>query len=246
MATRASKTPAAKPAAKRGRARSNGRGSRTDLKRLAEQARTLTDREARKEVQATLASNIFDLRESGLSWMAISEELGWGDSNATGRMQWLYFQEDVRRNPELAIQGKTRAQLAAKIVKARGAGLSWGKIAAYADISEQFAKLLYEESSGEDAREAFIGKGGRRVGDGRGNLASNKPVSRTAAKPAKAKPATASKRGRKVADEDDEDETPAKPAAKRGKAAGPQRPKASSRAAKPAAGGARRPAARRR
>ena len=238
----ATRKAAAKPAA---RGRGNGRGSKSDIKRLAEQARTLTDREARREVQATLAASIFDMREDReMSWMEISEELGWGDSNATGRMQWLYFQEDVRRNPELAITAKNRQQLGQKIARARDNGLSWGKIAAYADISEQFAKNLYEEVTGNDPRDSSIGKGGRRVGDGRGNLAtSSKASSKTAAK-------KTTKRGRPApVVEDDEDEAPAKPAARRGRAAGPQRPTAAAGKAaskrQPAAGGARRPATKR-
>jgi hypothetical protein len=237
------KAASAKPAT---RGRGNGRGSKSDIKRLAEQARTLTDREARREVQATLAASIFEMREDReMSWMEISEELGWGDSNATGRMQWLYFQEDVRRNPDLAITAKNRQQLGQKIVRARDNGHSWGKIAAYADISEQFAKNLYEEVSGLDPRDSSIGKGGRRVGDGRGNLAtSSKASSKTAAK-------KTTKRGRPavVEVEEDEDETPAKPAARRGRAAGPQRPTAAAGKAaskrQPAAGGARRPATKR-
>jgi hypothetical protein len=230
-------------------------GTKPDLKRLAEQARTTADRSARKEIQAVLAVNVYDMRESGMTWLEIGEQLGWGDGNATGRMQFLYFQEDVNRDPSLAITGKTRADLAKKIVKARNAGLSWGKIAAYADISEVFAKNLYDEASGDDHRDSSIGKGGRRVGDGGGNRASRKPVAKT----------TAPKRGTRAGGGKAEQPAAKAPKARNG-AKAPTRTKAAEEAkvqrptagrsrskaaaakktpAQPAGGGARRPAARR-
>lgn len=93
--------------------------------------------------------------DEGMQWAAIVEESGIGQ----GRCMLLYMYASVEDSDR--ITAKNDAELGKKIVAARGAGLSWGQIMARAQISENKARKLYEETTGESTIGNRIGKGGR-------------------------------------------------------------------------------------
>lgn len=143
-----------------------------DIRTLANAYVNASGREAKAEARRALRVPVFDMREAGSTWGEIVEAVGWDYTDAEGRLQFLYFQEDAERNPALQINFRSRADLGKKVVKARdGQRLSWGKIAAYArdaegnEVSESLVKAVYEETSGKSVVGNRIGKGGRVVGD---------------------------------------------------------------------------------
>lgn len=124
-------------------------------------------RAAKDEANAILGAKVYELREEEeLGWGEISERLGYGDGNATGKLQLRYFEEEVRRNPRLKITGKNEEELGRKIRKARDEDmLSWGKIMARTGLGLQRVRALYDEAGGT-ALGHRIGKGGRHPGTG--------------------------------------------------------------------------------
>jgi hypothetical protein len=186
-----------KPSGRRGtratRAESDDNGSVRE--RAQEEA--ASNRAAKAEANAILAAKVYELREEDeMSWGAIAEELGYGDGNQTGLLQFRFEEEYVRRNPRLRITAKTDAELGAKIRKARDADqLSWGKIMARTGLGLSRVRKLYEADGGT-ALGNRIGKGGRHP-----NTPAPKATKARAAKPAAAaKPAKAatSTRARKT------------------------------------------------
>jgi hypothetical protein len=162
-----------------------------DIRQLADAYVNASGREAKAEARRRLRVPVFDMRESGASWSDIVQAVGWDYSDAEGRLQFLYFQEDAERDPALQITFRNRAELGKKVVRARDNQLlSWGKIAAYArdadgnEVSESLVKAVYEETTGESVVGNRIGKGGRLVGDSNGKP---KAANRRAAKAAPAK-----------------------------------------------------------
>jgi hypothetical protein len=182
-----------------------------DIRTLADAYVNASGREAKAEARRALRVPVYDMREAGSTWSEIVEAVGWDYSDAEGRLQFLYFQEDAERDESLQINFTNRAQLGKKVVTARDRQkLSWGKIAAYArdadgnEVSESLVKAVYEETTGESVVGNRIGKGGRLVGDA-------KPATR---RPAKAAPKVKAN-GRKA-----KAETPAaKPATRRSRTA---------------------------
>jgi hypothetical protein len=153
-----------------------------DIRTLADAYVNASGREAKAEARRALRPLVFDMREGGASWGEIVEAVGWDYTDAEGRLQFLYFQEDAERDESLQINFRSRADLGKKVVKARdGQKLSWGKIAAYArdaegnEVSESLVKAVYEEASGKSVVGNRIGKGGRLVGDGNG-AATRRPA----------------------------------------------------------------------
>jgi len=143
-----------------------------DIRILADAYVNASGREAKAEARRALRVPVYDMREGGSSWSDIVEAVGWEYSDAEGRLQFLYFQEDAERDPALQINFRNRAELGKKVVRARDNQLlSWGKIAAYArdadgnEVSESLVKAVYEETTGESVVGNRIGKGGRLVGD---------------------------------------------------------------------------------
>jgi hypothetical protein len=143
-----------------------------DIRQLADAYVNASGREAKAEARRRLRVPVYDMRESGASWSEIVEAVGWNYSDAEGRLQFLYFQEDAERDESLQITFRNRAELGKKVVRARdNQKLSWGKIAAYArdadgnEVSESLVKAVYEETTGESVVGNRIGKGGRLVGD---------------------------------------------------------------------------------
>lgn len=156
-----------------------------DIRTLADAYVNASGREAKAEARRALRVPVYDMREAGSNWGEIVDAVGWDYTDAEGRLQFLYFQEDAERNPALQINFRSRSDLGKKVVKARdGQRLSWGKIAAYArdaegnEVSESLVKAVYEETSGKSVVGNRIGKGGRVVGD----------VKVTTRRPAKAAP----------------------------------------------------------
>lgn len=165
-----------------------------DIRTLADAYVNASGREAKAEARRALRPLVYDLRESGTSWGEIADAVGWNYTDAEGRLQFLYFQEDAERDASLRINFRTRAELGKKVVRARDTQkLSWGKIAAYArdadgnEVSESLVKAVYEETTGKSVVGNRIGKGGRLVGD-------SAPATR---RPAKAEP-KAKTNGRKA------------------------------------------------
>src|SRR6186997_1318480 len=127
-----------------------------DIRTLADAYVNASGREAKAEARRALRVPVYDMRESGASWGDIVAAVGWNYSDAEGRLQFLYFQEDAERDPSLQINFRNRAELGKKVVRARdNQRLSWGKIAAYArdadgnEVSESLVKAVYEETTGE-------------------------------------------------------------------------------------------------
>ena len=156
-----------------------------DIRTLADAYVNASGREAKAEARRALRVPVFDMRESGASWRDIVDAVGWDYTDAEGRLQFLYFQEDAERDPSLQITFRTRAELGKKVVRARDNQLlSWGKIAAYArdadgnEVSESLVKAVYEETTGESVVGNRIGKGGRLVGDAkpRAKAATRRPA----------------------------------------------------------------------
>lgn len=147
-------------------------------------------RAAREEADAILAAKVYELRDGEeLSWSDIAAQLGFGDGNATGRLQFLFEEELVRRTPRLRITAKTEEELGTKIRKARDNDqLSWGKIMARTGLGLQRVRNLYEEAGGT-ALGNRIGKGGRHPGTGAptASAKSKRGKATPAAKPAKAR-----------------------------------------------------------
>ena len=137
-----------------------------------------SDKAAKEEANRILAEIVYDARENqGQTWAQIADAVGWGDGNATGRLQFLYFQEQARRDPSLRITYKSRADLGKKVVALRNRKsdpLSWGKIAAYVGVVEGMIKAVYAEASGGSHVGHRIGKGGRRI-DGDKSASTPKP-----------------------------------------------------------------------
>lgn len=160
-------------------------------------------RAAKEEANAILGAKVFELREEReLSWGEIAEELGYGDGNATGILQFRYEEELVRLNPRLRITARNDDELASKIQKARDNDLlSWAKIMARTGLGLGRCRTLYEEAGGT-ALGNRIGKGGRFPGGvnpdakpapkGRAKAAAAKPATKPAVKAA-SKPATSSR-----------------------------------------------------
>ena len=164
-----------------------------------------TDKAMREEANRILAEIVFDLRDSqNQTWAQIADAVGWGDGNATGRLQFLYFQEQARRDPSLRITWKTRTDLGKKVVALRNRAkdpLSWGKIAAYAGTGEGLIKSVYAEASGGSHVGHRIGKGGRRI-DGSTpavKTSTKQPAASKASKPAAAGKTTGKRRAAKAA-----------------------------------------------
>jgi hypothetical protein len=160
-----------------------------------------SDKAAKEEANRILAEIVYDLRENqGQTWAQISDSVGWGDGNAQGRLQFLYFQEQARRDPSLRITYKSRADLGKKVVALRNRKadpLSWGKIAAFAGVGEGMIKAVYAEASGGSHVGHRIGKGGRRI-DGGSAPKSGKPAAKVS-KPAAAGKTTGKRRAAKAA-----------------------------------------------
>ena len=76
-------------------------------------------REAKAEARRRLRVPVYDMREGGASWSDIVQAVGWDYSDAEGRLQFLYFQEDAERDPALQITFRNRAELGKKVVRAR-------------------------------------------------------------------------------------------------------------------------------
>jgi hypothetical protein len=172
-----------------------------DIRALADAYVNASGREAKAEARRALRVPVYDMREGGASWGDIVDAVGWTYTDAEGRLQFLYFQEDAERDDSLQINFRTRAELGKKVVRARDNQLlSWGKIAAYArdadgnEVSESLVKAVYEETTGESVVGNRIGKGGRIVGDAKPR------VKATTRRPAKAEPKVKAN-GRKAAAE---------------------------------------------
>jgi len=176
----------AKPAAR-------GRGRKEPGERSTREAQiddAAARRSAKEEANAILGAKVWELREEEeLSWGEISERLGYGDGNATGKLQLRYFEEEVRQNPRLRITGKNETELGNKIRKARDEDqLSWGKIMARTGLGLSRVRTLYDESGGT-ALGHRIGKGGRHPGSAApaAKASTKRGKAATAAKPTRAR-----------------------------------------------------------
>jgi hypothetical protein len=149
---------------RRGRSRAEEPEEKTSSRESAQDA-AAARRAAKEEANAILGAKVYELREDDeMSWGAIAEELGFGDGNQTGILQFRYEEELVRRNPRLKITAKNDDELGRKILKARDDdSLSWAKIMARTGLGLARVRNLYDDAGGT-ALGNRIGKGGRHPG----------------------------------------------------------------------------------
>ena len=129
-------------------------------KAAAQKAAATTDemstREQRRQENLEVGEQIVALRDTdGLSWAAISEQLGIGQ----GKAMLLHMYASVP--DEDKITARNEDELGKKIVRARNDGLSWGQIMARTGLGEGKCRSLFEAASGDSALGHRIGKGGR-------------------------------------------------------------------------------------
>lgn len=123
--------------------------------RKAKQKTEETETETEVEESEDLGERVVELRDGGMNWAEIKEEVG----GALGKIMLAHARATV--TPREKIKWKTEEELAEAVVSARQDGLSWGKIMVRAGISEGKARSVYEESTGESTRGLRVGKGGR-------------------------------------------------------------------------------------
>lgn len=134
-----------------------------------------------KTKEESLEDQIVRMRNDGSDWATISETTGIGQ----GKAALIYMQQTV--DPSDRITARNDDEMAKKVVKARGDGLSWGLIMARTGLGEARLRSLFEAASGEAALGNRIGKGGRYPGNGNGSApAASAPAKKAGAKKAAA------------------------------------------------------------
>ena len=143
-------------------------------------------RDARVARDKQLATQVVERRKSGEKYGPIAADLG----ITVGKAIFLY--ECATVAPKDKIRFTDTDELGEKIVAARNAGVSWGRISARTGVPEGRVRSTWENATGKSAMGESIGKGGRKAN---GVVAKPKakakaaPKAKAAAKPAAEKTA---------------------------------------------------------